>query len=68
MNRIVYQQIASCVDARLWCIHDHTTPGREHLKEWIDRHAARAQELVDDYLPHGSGTCMNASIMHCSRR
>lgn len=53
MERIVYQTIASCVDARLRCIeHQEQQP---HLAEWIDKHRERADMLVYQYLPSGSG-------------
>jgi hypothetical protein len=55
MERIVYREIASAVQGRLNCIERWDQQGWEHLKEWVDKHETRAIELVDTYLPHGSG-------------
>ena len=54
-QRIVYQQIASSLDAMRNCQAHHAEPGKAHLTEWIDKHEERALTLTRDYLPSGSG-------------
>lgn len=55
MRRIVYREIASCIQARLNCIDSKNA-------EWIDKHAERAKELVSRFLPSGSGIDNGSSI------
>jgi len=47
MERKLYQELASTIDARTRC-------GNRENTEWFDRHTDRIQELLD-MLPHGSG-------------
>jgi hypothetical protein len=55
MNRVVYREIASALNAMRSCEQHHSEPGKSHLKEWIERHLDRALDLTKEYLPSGSG-------------
>lgn len=48
MNRKLYQELASVIDARLNCKYTGNT-------EWFERHTERLEQLQRDYLPSGSG-------------
>ena len=52
-KRTVVQVIASSVNAYWNCVQK--APTQPHLEEWIQKHAANANELVAEYLPSGSG-------------
>lgn len=46
--KIVYKELASLVDARERCLKDNNTI-------WFDNHTNRIEEIIKEYLPHGSG-------------
>lgn len=46
----VYRQLASSCDARLRCAKTLNTH-----QEWFDRHTETIENIVRDFLPHGSG-------------
>jgi hypothetical protein len=48
MKYKVYQKIAQCVDARLTCIKRENTA-------WIAKHEETIEEMIKEYMPHGSG-------------
>ncbi len=50
MNTQLYSTLASLVQARINC--ENATPRND---EWFDKHTARIEELVKDYMPSGSG-------------
>lgn len=48
MDRMLYQLLASLVQARINCAKSGNV-------EWFDRHTERARELVKRHMPSGSG-------------
>lgn len=55
MNKTVIQHIASAVQARLNC----KASGNQ---EWYEKHTDRAEDLVEVYMPSGSGFDMGTKI------
>ncbi len=48
LERPLYQEIASLIDARLRCAKDNNT-------QWFDNHTQSLREIEKNYLPSGSG-------------
>jgi hypothetical protein len=44
----VYARLASCLQARLNC-------AKMNNREWYEKHTDTINELIENYLPHGSG-------------
>lgn len=55
MNRTVYREIASYLNARRSCLEHYQEPGKSHLEEWITKHECRAHDLTRRFMPSGSG-------------
>src|SRR5580765_24295 len=51
--RKLFKHIASATQARLNCIAEENRTGKPH--EWTARHESTIEDLVKDFLPHGSG-------------
>jgi hypothetical protein len=62
MKRVVYREIAACMDAMHRCQREHELPGKEHLTEWIGKHWERAKRLTKEYMPSGSGFDMGTNL------
>lgn len=47
-SRILYQELAATVQARLNCISHHNV-------EWFEKHTEHIRQLIRDFMPSGSG-------------